>query len=101
MKLRSKIAAIAAAALAVAGGSTAYAAVAADRVGPPTQNPAFGEYNYAPGAVVFLCVNETTQLVRVETRTDTAPAGRLPRSEHSNRRSCRPRRRRTSAKTTW
>ena len=72
MKLRSKIAAVAAAALAVAGGSTAYAAVAADRVGPPTQNPAFGEYNYAPGAVGVVCVNETTQLVRVETRTDTA-----------------------------
>lgn len=64
-------AAIGAVALAVAGGGTAYAAAHVDRVGPPTQNPAFGEYNYAPGAVVYLCVNETTQEVRVETRTDT------------------------------
>jgi hypothetical protein len=64
-------AAIGAVALAVVGGGSAYAAGREARVGPPTQNPAFGEYNYAPGAVVYLCVNETTQEVRVETRTDT------------------------------
>jgi hypothetical protein len=72
VKLKMKFAAgIAAAALAVIGGGSAYAAVSIDRVGPPTQNPAFNEFNYAPGAVVYLCVNETTQVVRVETRTDT------------------------------
>jgi hypothetical protein len=57
--------------LAVVGGGSAYAATREARVGPPTQNPAFGEYNYAPGAVVYFCVSQATQEVRVETRTDT------------------------------
>jgi hypothetical protein len=47
----------------VMGSGIAYASVAA---GPPTnQSPA----EYGPG-VIYLCVNQTTQALRLETRTD-------------------------------
>lgn len=51
------------------GGGAAWAASA---VGPPTQNPGFGEYNYAPGTVVYGCVDQATETVRIEVRTQTA-----------------------------
>lgn len=50
----------------------AQAATSARQVGPPTVNTAFGEYEYAPGSVVYLCVDQATQVVRAETRTDVA-----------------------------
>jgi hypothetical protein len=61
--------------LGIGAGSFTYAALAATaapRVGPPTVNTAFGEYEYAPGSVVYLCVDQATQVVRAETRTDVA-----------------------------
>ena len=69
MKNRIFLASVIMSGLAVTGIGAAYAASA---VGPPTQNPGYGQYNYSPGTIVYGCVNQSTETVRVEIRTQVA-----------------------------
>jgi hypothetical protein len=66
MNIRYKIAVVAAAAFAVIGGGAAYAATAG---GPPTVSSPGAEY--APGSVLYLCVNLVTEQIRAEVHTST------------------------------
>ena len=67
MNKRISAAIVGGVAVAVLGSGVAYAAVAS---GPPvTTPPGTVGPEYGPG-VIYLCVNQTTQALRLETRTD-------------------------------